>query len=94
MKFVSYDEANEILATRAVLTLEQWQYIHDSIMALQPGEYRFDETCDDLAFEFLRVTPEQFMPYACGKLFGSLSRSFLTRLSNRVREKKTKEAKC
>lgn len=81
---VTIAEANEILETKAILTIPQWQYIHESLLALQPSQYRFDETCEDLAYEFLRLAPEQFLPFVCGKFLGSIQKPIVCRLCDRL----------
>lgn len=51
-EFVTFDKANEIISTKLTFSIEQWQYIHESLLALQPSDYKFDETCDDLSLSF------------------------------------------
>jgi hypothetical protein len=92
MKFVSFAKANKILAARILLTQEQWQYVHTSLLWLQSSDYKFDETCEDLAFEFLQVHPEQFMPYLCGKFLGAIQKPIVCSLCESVTQKNT-EAK-
>jgi len=88
-QFVTYDKANEILSAKLTLSIEQWQYIHESLLVLQPSAYKFVETCDDLAFEFLQLEMLQGFPFICGRFLGSIEKPFVYRVferSSRVRE--------
>lgn len=88
-QFVSFDKANEIVSAKLTFTIEQWKYIHESLLALQPSAYKFVETCDDLAFEFLQLDMIQGFPFLCGKFFGSIQQPLIFRIFKR--QKKTKK---
>ena len=91
-EFVTFDKANEIVSYKLTFNIEQWMYINESLLALQPTEYKFDETCDDLAFEFLQLDMIQGFPFLCGKFFGGIQKSMYKRImenqkrSDRVRK--------
>lgn len=91
-QFVTFDKANEIVSAKLTFSIEQWKYIHESLLALQPSDYKFDETCDDLAFEFLQLDMIQGFPFLCGKFFGGIQKSMYKRImenqkqSERVRK--------
>jgi hypothetical protein len=86
-QFVTFDKANEILGAKLTLSVEQWQYVHESLLALQVNGYKFVETCDDLAFEFLQLdSTTQGLPFICGKFFGSIQKPFIIRIFERQKK--------
>jgi hypothetical protein len=85
-QFVTFDKANELLSAKLTLSIEQWQYIHESLLALQSSAYNFEETCDDLAFEFLQLDMMQGFPFLCGKFFGSIQKPFILRIFERQKK--------
>jgi len=93
-QFVSFDKANEIVSAKLTFSIEQWKYIHESLLALQPTDYKFVETCDDLAFEFLQLDMIQGFPFLCGKFFGSIQKPWITRIFERKKKPfKTQQTK-
>ena len=80
-EFVSFDKANEIVSAKLTFSIEQWQYIHESLLALQSSDYNFDETCDNLSFEFLQLDMIQGFPFICGKFFGAIQKSLFKKIS-------------
>lgn len=90
-QFVTFDKANDLLSAKLTFSIEQWQYIHESLLSLQPTGYKFVETCDDLAFEFLQLDMIQGFPFICGKFFGSIQKPFILRMFKRQKKNKVRE---